>query len=423
MSTTAQPLDVEGVYRRHLSSGRARVVSILGGQMEVSSSGSVVVDSRGDRYLNCGGYGVFLLGHGHPRVVEAVRAQVERHALSTRLFLDPTQARAAEAVAEVSPPGLDRVYFGTSGADAVEAAIKLARMHEKRRLVCAVGGFHGKTFGALSLCGNPTLTTPFEPLLDGIERVPFGDAAAMERAIADGPGEACVVVEPIQAEGGVRIPPEGYLADVAFACRVHGAMLVIDEIATGLGRVGAWWASEREGVVPDVVLAGKPLGGGVTPVGALLASEEAFAPLDRDPYIHSTTFSASPLVMAAVSATIEVLRDEDVPARADELGRRLLRDLRQVLAPAIADGLVSEIRGTGLLIGIEFTDPKLAGEFEIELVARRVVPNHCLNQHAVVRLTPPATLSDAEVAWLVDAAADSARAVASRRRAHRKARS
>jgi putrescine aminotransferase len=419
MSTTARPVDVDGVYRRHLSSGRARVAGILGGQVEVSSSGCVVTDARGDRYLNCGGYGVFLLGHGHPRVVEAVRAQVEQHALSTRLFLDPTQARAAQAVAEVSPPGLDHVYFGTSGADAVEAAVKLARMHGKRRLVCAEGGFHGKTFGALSLCGNPTLTTPFEPLLDGVERVPFGDAAAMERAIADAPGEACVVLEPVQAEGGVRIPPEGYLADVAVACRMHGAMLVVDEIATGLGRVGAWWASEREGVVPDVVLAGKPLGGGVAPVGALLASEEAFAPLDRDPFMHSTTFSASPLVMAAVSATIDVLREEAIPARAEELGRRLTQGLHEALAPAIADGAVSEIRAAGLLIGMEFSDPKLAGNFEIELVSRRVVPNHCLNQHAVVRLTPPATLSDAEVAWLLDAIADSARAVTSRQRLHR----
>src|SRR5207247_56080 len=178
MSAAVEPLDVDAVYRRHLSSGRARVASILGGQVEVSSSGCVVTDTRGDRYLNCGGYGVFLLGHGHPRVVEAVCAQVERRALATRLFLDPTQAVAAEALIEVTPPGLDRVYFGTSGADAVEAAIKLARMHGKRRLICAEGGFHGKTFGALSVCGNPTLTAPFAPLLDGVEQVPFGDLEA-----------------------------------------------------------------------------------------------------------------------------------------------------------------------------------------------------------------------------------------------------
>lgn len=419
MTVTVEKLDVDGIYRRHLSSGRARVASILGGQVEVSSSGSVVTDASGDRYLNCGGYGVFLLGHGHPRVVEAIRSQVERHALSTRLFLEPVQANAARALADVSPPGLRHVYFGTSGADAVEAAIKLARMHGKWRLIHARGGFHGKTFGALSLCGNPTLTEPFTPLLEGVEQVPFGDVGAIEQAIAAAAGEACVVLEPIQAEGGVRIPPDGFLAAVADACRSHGAMFVIDEIATGLGRAGRWWASERDGVVPDVVLAGKPLGGGVAPVGALIASDEAFAPLDRDPFMHSTTFSASPLVMAAVSATIEVLRDDEVPQRADELGRRLARELATALDAAVSEGIVSELRGVGLLIGIEFADPGLAGDFEIELVRRRVVPNHCLNQHAVVRLTPPAVLSDDEVDWLVDAVAGAAKAVSSRRRNRR----
>lgn len=422
MSATIETLDVDALYRRHLSAGRARVGAMLGGQVEVSSSGSVVTDARGDRYLDCGGYGVFLLGHGHPRVIEAVRAQLERHALSTRLFLDSTQAAAAAALAGIAPPGLEHVYFGTSGADVVEAAIKLARMHGKRRLICATGGFHGKTFGALSICGNQTFAEPFAPLLEDVERVPFGDADALEAAVAGAGGEACVVLEPVQAEGGVRIPPSGYLEAVACACRTQGAMLVIDEIATGLGRVGTWWRSDDEGVVPDVLLAGKALGGGVVPVGALVASEEAFAPLDRDPFMHSATFSGSPIAMAAVSSTVEVLANERVPELAARLGDRLLGELREALAPAMSEGIVSDIRGVGLLIGLEFAEPGLTGDFEMELVSRRVVPNHCLNQHAVVRLTPPATLSDAEVEWLVEAVAASAQAVASHRRARRERR-
>jgi putrescine aminotransferase len=421
MNATPATLDVEDLYRRHLSAGRARVASIVGGQVELSSRGAIVIDARGEEYLDCGGYGVFLLGHGHPRVVAAVCEQVERHALSTRLFLDPIQATAARALASVTPPGLDRVYFGTSGADVVEAAIKLARLHGIRHIVGIEGGFHGKSFGALSVSGNPTLREPFAPLLPHVQHVPFGDADALSAALARVPGRACVIAEPVQAEGGVRIPPTGHLAALADVCRAYDALLIIDEIATGLGRVGAWWRVECEGVQPDVMLVGKPLGGGVMPVGALVATAAAFAPLDRDPFIHSATFAGSPAVMAAVTATIEVLHDERIPQRAAELGLQLGGELRGALAAAQEAGVIVAVRAAGLLIGLEFATPALAGEFEIELVQRRVIPNHCMNQHCVVRYTPPALLDQEQVRWLVQASADAAEAVLQRRQ--RRARS
>lgn len=417
MSVGLERAGVETTYRRHLSAGRARLSAVLGGQVEVSSHGCVVVDAEQEAYLSCGGYGVFLLGHGHPHVVAAVQEQAARHALATRLFLDPVQAAAAEMLVALAPAGLDRVYFATSGADAVEAALKLARLHGKRRLVGVQGGFHGKSFGALSVSGNPTLRDPFAPLLADVQHVPFDDAGALRRALAQDGEAACVVVEPIQAEGGVRLPSPGYLREVADACRTHGALLVLDEIATGLGRVGAWWACEQEGVVPDVLLAGKALGGGVVPVAAMLASAAAFAPLDRDPFIHTATFAGAPLVMAGVRATLEALAEEQVPARAERLGRRLLAGLREALADAVDGGLVRDVRGRGLLIGVEFASPALAGDFEYELVARRVIPNHCLNHHSVVRFTPPVGLGDDEVAWLLDAAAGSAFALLARARA------
>lgn len=405
------------LYRRHLSSGRARLASLLGGQEEVSSSGAVVTLTTGERMLDCGGYGVFLLGHSHPRVVEAVREQVARHALSSRLLLDPTQAAAAAALSRVTPHGLDRVYFATSGADAVEAALKLARMHGRRRIVSALGGFHGKTFGALSASGNPVFREPFAPLLPDVESVPFGDAEAIDAVLERHPGECCVLLEPIQAEGGVRIPERAYLRAVAATCERNGALLILDEIATGLGRVGRWWGCDRDGVVPDVLLVGKPLSGGVVPVSALVASEAAFAPLDRDPFIHSATFSGSPIAMAAVTATVEVLECERVPERSAELGRRLLDELGAATAAAREEGLMLDVRGAGLLIGIELAAPALAGRFEIELVRRGVIPNHCLNEHGVVRLTPPASLDDAEVRWLVEAVGGAVHALVEARRA------
>jgi putrescine aminotransferase len=420
MSTiaAAAPSEVDATYRRHLGAGRARLSAALGSQIEVSAHGSVVIDARQDAYLDCGGYGAFLIGHSHPRVVAAVQEQAARRALATRLFMDPVHADAAQALVGVAPPRLDRVYFATSGADAVEAALKLARLHGKRRLIGVHGGFHGKTLGALSASGNPTFRDPFVPLLPDVAHVPFGDAGALERALAQSGEAACVVVEPIQAEAGVRLPPPGYLAAAARACRAHGALLVLDEIATGLGRVGAWWACEEEAVVPDVLLAGKALGGGVVPVGAVLATAEVFAPLDRDPFIHSATFAAAPLVMAGVRATLEVLSEEDVPARAARLGARLLAGLRTALADAHEGGLVRAVRGRGLLVGVELASPALAGELEYELVARRVIPNHCLNHHSVVRFTPPVCLGDDELRWLLDAVAGAAAAVLARQRRH-----
>jgi putrescine aminotransferase len=417
---TARHLDVAGIYARHLSSGKLRLGELMGGHVEVSSRGSLVIDAAGEQLLDCGGYGVFLLGHCHPRVVEAVREQAGRLPLATRTLLEPTQAAAAQALARLAPEGLQRVYFGTSGADVVEAALKLARLNGKRRLIGTVGGFHGKTFGALSVSGNPTVRAPFEPLLPDTELVPFGDAAALRSALAAAPGECCVLLEPIQSEGGVRTPPAGYLREVAQACAEHGAMLIFDEIATGLGRTGLWWECAREGVVPDLVLAGKPLSGGVVPVGAVVAREQAFAPFDRDPHIHSATFAGAGIAMAAAHATLEVLERDDVPTRARELGARIRDALGGALESALAYGLVREIRGRGLLLGVEFDTPQSAGEFELELLARRVIPNHSLNHHAVVRFTPSAYMSDGEVEWLAHAAREASSAIAFRRRRRRR---
>jgi putrescine aminotransferase len=412
-----QTAAVEGIYRRHLSTGRARLGSLLGGQVEVSSCGSTVTDAAGERYLDCGGYGVYLLGHCHPRVVDAVRTQIERHPMATRLFMDATQAFAAEALAAVTPSELERIYFATSGADAVECALKLARLHGKRRIISAMSGFHGKTFGALSASGNPIFREPFAPLLPNVLHVPFGDSQAIRMALAEADDDCCVILEPVQAEGGVNVPAHGYLRAVADACKANNALLILDEIATGLGRIGAWWAADLEQVVPDIMLVGKPLSGGVVPVSALAATEEVFAPFDRDPFIHSATFAGAPIAMAAVSATIDVLKDERVPERAARLGRRLLIGMREALAGAISAGTVREVRGIGLLLGIEFDSPGLAGDFELELVANRVIPNHCLNQHSVVRLTPPVCLVDSDVSWLLDAIERSAGTIAAHRRA------
>lgn len=412
MTTAAEvQADTATLYRRHLSSGKVRLTELLGNDVEISSRGSLVMTESGREMLNCGGYGVFLLGHCHPRVVEAVKRQVEQLPLVTRVLLEPTQAQAAQALARLTPEGLDRVYFGTSGADVVETAIKLARLNGRRHLIGVRGGFHGKTLGALSVCGNDVFRDPFAPLLPETETVPFGDAEALRAALAQRPEECCVLLEPILGEGGVELPPAGYLAAAAQASAQYNALLVVDEIASGLGRTGLLWECEREGVRPDMLLVGKALGGGIVPVGAVVTSDAAYAPFDRDPHIHSATFAGAPIAMAAVNATLAVIEEEEVPRVAEELGQQLREGLDEALSEGLESGLIRELRGRGLLIGIEFDSPKSAGEFEIELMSQRVIPNHCLNHHTVVRLTPPAFMSASQVDWLCDAARNACAAV------------
>jgi putrescine aminotransferase len=405
------PRDVVGAYRRHVSRGRARLAELTGGLVEVSSAGSTVTDAAGRDYLDCGGYGVFLLGHRHPAVVSAVIDQVQRRPLSTRLMLDPTVARAAETLASGTPEGLDLVHFVNSGAEATEAAIKLARASGRRTLVSATGGFHGKTTGALGLTANELYQAPFRPLLPDVVHVPFGDAVALGEVLAR-TDDACVVLEPVQGEGGVVLPPPGYLGEVARLCAAAGALFVLDEVQTGLGRLGSWWGADREGVRPDVLLVGKGLSGGVVPVAAMVATARAYRPFGDDPFLHTSTFAGSPIAMAAATAAVAAIRDEGLVERADALGAGMLADLRTALAPC--GPLVREVRGAGLLIGLEFDDPATALDLVLDLLDRGVLVNHSLNAHRVVRLTPPAVLTDAEADRVVEAVAAAATALSRR---------
>jgi putrescine aminotransferase len=403
---------VLAAYRKHVSAGLARLSEFMHAGLESRSQGAYVWDERGEKYLQCGGYGVFILGHCHPRVVDAVVEQVRTLPLSTRILLSPVLAHAAQAVARVSPEGLDRVHFGVSGADAVETALKLARIHGRRRVIAMENGYHGKSLGALSVTGHQVYRDPFEPLLAGVEFVPFGDPAALDDAVRSG-SEPCVILEPVQAEGGVITPPAGYLGAVERICREHGAFLVVDEIQTGLGRLGAWWGVEAEAVTPDVLLAGKALSGGVVPVSALITSDRVFEPFSRDPLTLGSTFSGAPIAMAACAAAIEAIEQEAIIPKAAALGARLRGVVASILE-ACCPALVREVRGAGLLLGIEWKADYLAFDFMMEMLDRRVIVAHSMNAPTVTRLTPPATLSEEDVSWLDAALRASAEALAGR---------
>jgi putrescine aminotransferase len=400
-AATDDKAEILALYRAHLSKGRATVAELFGSHMEVASEGAWVWTSENEEFLNCGGYGVFIMGARHPLVWEAVHRQLERHPVSTRILLEPTVGRAAEALCSVTPAGMDRVHFALGGAEAVETAIKLARAHGKRRLVSMWQGYHGKSIGALSVTAKEVYQQPFRPLLPDVTHLPFGDADALEQELAAHPGEVCVILEPVQGEGGVIVPPEGYLRRVEALCRRYDGFLILDEIQTGIGRLGAWWGADLAGITPDVLLTGKALGGGILPVSAAVASREVFAPFDKDPYLHTATFSGQPLLMAAVQGTIRAIKEEGLIERARVLGERLLPEISRIARHNCGD-LVVDVRGQGLLIGVEFVEPGLAGEMLIELFNNGVVANHSMTASGVVRFTPPAILTDREVEFLLD---------------------
>jgi putrescine aminotransferase len=397
-------------YRSYLSKGRASLGEMFGGDVEVSAQGPWIQTAAGRRILNCGGYGVFLMGARHPRVVAEVTRQLHTNPVATRLLLEPTVVAAAQALIEVVPAGLQKVHFAGGGAEAVEAAIKLARAQGKTHLISMELGYHGKTMGALSLTAKDVFQQPFRPLLPQVSHVPYGDAEALEKELAQHAGEACVIVEPVQGEAGVIVPPEGYLRDVARLCGQYEALFVLDEIQTGLGRLGTWWGADREGVLPDVLLVGKALAGGVVPVSAMVATKEAFKPFDKDPFIHTSTFSGNPLAMAAACGAIAAIKEDSLVERSARLGEQLLTELERIARGTLGDR-VREVRGAGLLIGLEFTVPGLAGDLLLELIGAGVLANHSLNSASVMRLTPPAVLEPSDVQFLLDAFEQATRAV------------
>jgi putrescine aminotransferase len=355
--------------------------------VEWEAQGIVVRDVYGREYLDfSGGPAVFVLGHRHPRVVQAVVEQIQRMPMSVRAMPRRPEAELAALLAGLTPGDLRYSFFCNSGAEAVEGALKLARVATGRpHFVAAEGAFHGKTFGALSATGRDKYRKPFEPLLPGFRHVPFGDADALEEAVDT--SVAAVIVEPIQGEGGVRIPPDDYLPRVRGICDRAGALLIVDEVQTGLGRTGRMFACQHWDVVPDILTLAKGLGGGVMPLGAFVARPHLWKAFSEDPYLHSSTFGGNPAACAAGVATLRVLVEEKLPDRAARMGELLLAALREVACRH--PQWVRDVRGKGLLVGVEFTHPDVALLASAEAIARGVIFFFSLNRPEVVRLAPP----------------------------------
>jgi putrescine aminotransferase len=387
--------DVFADYREYINPPLARVMKFSGAPVAVRAHGTTIWDENGKAYLDfAGGYGVFTLGHTHPRVVAAVKRQLDAMALSSKTMFEPAAGRLARKLAELTPGDLRYSFFCNSGAEAIEGAIKLARAATGRSaFVATEGAYHGKTYGALSVSGSPQYREPFEPLLPGVRHVPFGDAAALAAAID---GAAAFVVEPVQGEGGVNLPPAGYLHEVRAICDRAGAVLIVDEVQTGLGRCGELFACDREGIVPDVLTLAKGLSGGVVPIGAYVARPAVWqAAYGKAPLLHTSTFGGSPLACAAALEALQVLIDEDLVVNARARGAQLLAGA-QAIACEFPE-IIAEARGLGLLTGVELRAEGFAGTILPEMLRAGVTAAWTLNRQRVIRLEPPLIVSAAEV--------------------------
>ena len=312
----------------------------------VSGKGSVVKDSNGNTYLDfLAGIATNVLGHAHPAVVKAVTKQIATLGHVSNFYAHPNVLELAEKLQKMTGDKSARVFFCNSGAEANEAALKLSRKTGKYKIVATNESFHGRTMGALSLTGQPSKRNPFKPLLKGIKHVPFGDSSAMKRAITK--KTAMVIVEPIMGEAGVIVPPSDYLKNLRKYCDDNGALLVFDCVQTGMGRTGDWFGYEYSGIKPDVITLAKGLGGGL-PLGAMIALGSASTLFSAGD--HGSTFGGNPVATAAGLAVIASIEKEKILKHVDEVGAFLLAEL------ALIPG-VTEVRGSGLLIGLTLEKP------------------------------------------------------------------
>jgi len=369
--------------------------------VEWQDSGVHFTDIYGREFIDClGGYGIYNVGHRHPKVMEAVMNQLKRQALGSQELLNPLMAMLAKLVAMITPGDLQYSFFTNSGTESVEGALKLARLHTGRSgFIAAIGAFHGKSMGSLSATSKIVFRKPFLPLIPGFRHVPYGDADALEKEVASaeyiGENIAAVILEPIQGEGGVIVPPDDYFPQVREICDRYGVLLIADEIQTGMGRTGKLFSIEHYGVVPDIMALGKAFGGAVMPIGAFISTKEIWEKMTPNPFLHTTTFGGNPIACAAAIAAINVTLEERLPEQAAEKGNYFIPKLIDLMSNY--KNICAEGRGRGLLIGMEFTSNEAGYEVAKGLFERGILVAGTLISAKTIRIEPPLTITKAEL--------------------------
>lgn len=369
--------------------------------MEWKDSGTTFTDIYGKEFIDClGGYGIFSAGHRHPKIVGAVMNQLKRQALHSQELLDPLRAMLAKLVGMITPGDLQYCFFTNSGTESVEGALKLARAYTGRPgIIAAIGGFHGKSMGSLSATSKSIFRTPVFPLIPSFSHVPYSDTDVLEKVIQSaaytGENIAAVILETVQGEGGVIIPPDDYFPKVREICDRHGVLLIADEVQTGMGRTGKMFGVEHYGVTPDIMCLGKAFGGGVMPIGAFIATKDVWGALIDNPFLHTTTFGGNPVCCAAAIAAINVTLEEQLPEQAAEKGNYFIPKLVELMNRY--KNICVEGRGRGLMIGMEFTTAEAGYEVAKGLFEEGVLVAGTIINAKTLRIEPPLTITKAEL--------------------------
>lgn len=375
-------------YEKYINPSQARLFRFMGlASVEGSAEGWTITDSEGKQFIDClGGYGMFALGHRNPAVVKAVEDALHTMPMCGKVLFNRQMADLAEKLAEITPGELQYSFFVNSGTEAVEGCLKVARLATKRtKFVAAENAFHGKTMGSLTATGRDLYRDPFKPLLDGFTHVPYGDIEAIKNAVDE--ETAAVILEPIQGEGGIIVPPDGYLRQVKKVCEAKGALLIADEVQTGIGRTGEWFGVNHDGVTPDLMACAKALGGGVMPIGAIIGTPRAWQGLIEAPFLHTSTFGGNQLACAAGIAAIKYIQEEDLLLRGRETGAYFKAGLEKIMQEY--PEVIAQVRGRGMMIGIELTKEGAGGMLMSLMIDKKIIVAYTLNNPKVIRIEPP----------------------------------
>ncbi|MGE4489492.1 MAG: putrescine aminotransferase [Kiritimatiellales bacterium] len=363
---------------------------------EWSGQGSIITDVLGREFIDMlGGFGLYSLGIRNPKVVAAVKAQLERSPQYSQELLDPLRAQLGRVLANLTPGDIQYGFFANSGTEGVEGALKLAKLYTgKPGFISTLGSFHGKTAGALSVMGKSVFRKPLLPLLSNVKYAPYGDADAMEmelkKAQLVGDDIAGIIVEPVQGEAGAIVPPADYWPRLREMCDRYGVLLIADEVQTGFGRVGEVFGVDCWGVQPDIMAFGKALGGGVVACSGFMSTAKIWSCLEPNPFMHTTTTGGNPIACASALAAIGVLLEEDTPRQAAEKGEYMMGKLNELRERY--PHLIKEIRGKGLLIGMEFVDGEIGYKTVAGMFHRGVLTGGTLNNAQTIRIEPALTV-------------------------------
>lgn len=378
-------------YRKSVSTNAAVV--------EWKDYGAYCSGLYGEEFIDClGGFGIYTCGHRNPEIIETVKAQLNHQALHSQELLDPLRGYLAKAVADITPGDLEKCFFTNGGAEAVEMALKLARIATGGSwYISTVGAFHGKSMGAVSMAGKGTYRTPYTPMVQQVQHVEYGAAEDIRKAVRNlktvGEKVAAVILEPIQGEAGIIIPPKGYLREVRQICDEYGAALIFDEIQTGMGRTGTMFRCEAEEVVPDIMTFGKAFGGGIMPITGIICRPHMWTQelIDNPWLLGSPTFGGNPLACSAAIATIKYMLENDIPGQCAEKGDYLLNGLKKLAKkyPSVID----DVRGAGLMIGLEFVTSDVGYCVAKGMFARRVLTAGTLVNAKCIRFEPAAVIT------------------------------